>query len=150
MFDHRAQKHCSEYVAQRVPSRDTVRRSLRARRPSSHLAWSSCPSSTSDVRWRSSNSVVWCRFAPVLKVFFLLERIVMSVQCGLCCRDAVPRTHHARLMVESSHVAPRRQRDDTVHLDAHGLLFVAQKISQKETNRNERTVVVAHEVPRNI
>ena len=146
MFDHRAHKHCLEYVAQRVPSRDTVRRSLRARRPSSHLPWSSCPSSTSDVRWRPSNSVVWCRFA----VPFLLERIVKSVQCGLCCRDTPPRTHHARLMVESIHVAARHQRDDTVHLDADGLLFVAEKISRKETYRTERTVVVAHEVPRNI
>ena len=49
-------------------------------------------------------------------------------------------------MVESIHVAPRRQRDDTVYVDADKLLFVAQNFSQKETNRNERTAVVVQEV----
>ena len=70
----------------------------------------------------------------------------MSVQCGLCCRNAVPRTHHARLMVEVIHGAPRRQRDDTVYLDADGFLFVAQNFPQIETYRTERTVVVVHDV----
>ena len=50
------------------------------------------------------------------------------------------------LMVEVIHVAPRRQRDDTVYLDADGFLFVAQNFPQIETYRTERTVVVVHDV----
>ena len=55
-------------------------------------------------------------------------------------------TRYFARIVEFIHGALGRQRDDTVYLDTDGLLFVAQKFSQNETNRNERTVVVVPEV----
>ena len=82
----------------------------------------------------------------MLKVFLSVgvHRDVRSVWAVLPARV----TSHAPcdLMVEKIHVAPTRQRDDTVYLDADGFLFVAQNFPQIETYRTERTVVVVHEV----
>ena len=95
MFDHRAQKYRSEYVAHRVPSRDTVRRMCLCVFVDQVRIWRGRrvlrpPQMLGDVP-----PTLWCGVASRLcsKSFFLLERIVMSVQCGLCCRDTLLRTH---------------------------------------------------------